>query len=226
MSLNSQCYLCGEPATHPLVLQKTFTAHSSCKAPSSDKMCDRCNTSINGTEKMLWYWNENKNQWSRLWGRSLSRLYQGKTLMSPVITGEHTEKNLTLPIVSSLATRIEIRQWLLDPPEPPFTIAIAESGQKHILPWAQEGYSRDHFPVQFELDSLWISRNQLKDVLSSYETLMTLGFSKTEINSGDYHSDRLMAALLTYEPHEEKVAQHRGSRFLQLVSHVAQHING
>lgn len=224
--MNHLCYLCGKPATYPLALQATFTAHSECKAPSSDKICDRCNASINGNEKMLWYWNDKKNQWSRLWGRSLSRLYQGETLISPVIAGEHTEKNLTLPIVSALATRIELRGWLLNPPEPPFTIVIAESGQKHILPWAKEGHDCDYFPVQFELDSLWIDRSQFKGVLSNYEALMALGFSKTEINSGEYHSDRLMAAILAYEQHEKEIARHRGSRFLQLVSHVAQQVNG
>jgi hypothetical protein len=216
------CYLCGNPATQPLQLAKSFTAHSACKVPASDKMCDRCNAAINGDEKLLWYWNEGKGKWSRLWGRSLSRLYLGNVLAVPALEGQHTEGKLTAPVVTALATRAQMRDWLISPPDPPFTIAIAESGQKHILPWAQEGHDRNYFPVQFELDSLWIDRAQFTAILAAYESLMGLDFSKTEITSGQYHSDRLMKAWGQYESFDEALASWRGSRLLGLVSHVAQ----
>ena len=216
------CYLCGKPATLPLQLKESFTAHSSCKIPTSDKMCDRCNAAINGREKLLWYWNEGKGKWSKLWGRSLSRLYQGDRLICPTIEGDRTEGKNTFPIVKNLPTRAQMRGWLLDPPAAPFTIAIAESGQKHILPWAQRGHDQNYFPVQFELDCLWIDRAQFKVILDAYEFLMVLGFSKTEIDSGQYHSDRLMRAFAEYVETESFVSDWRGSRLLQLISHVAQ----
>lgn len=216
------CYLCGKPATLPLQLKDSFTAHSVCKVPTSDKMCDRCNAAINGAEQRLWYWNDAKGKWSLLWGRSLSRLYQGDRLLAPTIEGEHTEKGKTFPIVSGLPTRAQMRNWLLNPPEPPFTIAIAESGQKHILPWAQEGLDRDYFPVQFELDSVWIDRAEFVDLLGHFESLMALEFSKTEILSREYHSDRLMKALNQFFPLEEQISFYRGTRLLALVNHVAQ----
>ena len=81
-----------------------------------------------------------------MFGRSLSRLYQGDRLLSPTIEGEREG----LQIVKDLATREQIRDWLLNPPDPPFLIAIAQSGQKHILPMAEEAHDRDQFPVQFE----------------------------------------------------------------------------
>ena len=216
------CYLCGKPATLPLQLKDSFTAHSVCKVPTSSMMCDLCNAAINGDEKQLWYWNESKGKWSPIWGRSLSRLYQGEHLLSPTIEGERTEKGKTFPVVSDLSTRAQMRGWLLNPPAPPFTIAIAESGQKHILPWAQEGLDRNYVPVQFELESLWIDRAEFADLLGHFEALMGLEFSKTEILSGEYHSDRLMRAIGQYLPHDDAVARYRGGRLLQLVNHVAQ----
>jgi CRISPR type IV-associated protein Csf1 len=129
-----------------------------------------------------------------------------------------------MSIVRDLPTRADIRGWLLDPPDPPFRIAIAESGQKHILPWAQTGLDRDYYPVQFELDAIWIRRANLADLLGHYESLMALGFSKTEIDSGDYHSDRLMRAIQSnsdWDSHEQAVAAQRGSRLLALVGYVA-----
>lgn len=220
--MSDLCYLCGKPATLPLQLKDSFTAHSVCKVPTSNLMCDRCNAAINGEEKQLWYWNEAKSKWSPLWGRSLSRLYQGDRLLAPTIEGEHTEKGKTFPVVSALPTRAQMREWLINPPDPPFTIAIAESGQKHILPWAQEGLDRNYFPVQFELDSLWVRRAEFTDLLQHFESLMALDFSKTEIVSGEYHSDRLMRGINQYLPHDQVVAPYRRGRLLQLVSHVAQ----
>lgn len=217
----NSCYLCGANGSNPLALPKTFTAHSMAKCPDSKTLCDRCYAAIDGTEKQLWYWNEGKGKWSALWGRSLSRLYQGEKLISPIINGEHTESGKTFPIVSDLPTRAQMRDWILNPPEPPFTIAIAESGQKHILPWAQEGHDRDYFPVQFELDCVWIRRLEFTELLSNYEALMALGFSKTEIDSGDYHSDRLMRAISQYGVHESIVCPYRGSRLLTLASYIA-----
>ena len=184
-------------------------------------MCDRCNTAINGDEKQLWYWNEGKGKWSPLWGRSLSRLYQGDRLVSPTIEGKRTEKGKTFPVVSNLATRAQMREWLVNPPNPPFTIAIAESGQKHILPWAQDGLNCDYFPVQFELDCVWVDRLAFVELLGNFEALMGLEFSKTEILSGEYHSDRMMRNIDRFFPLEESIAPYRGSRILSLASHVA-----
>lgn len=212
------CYLCGKPASKPLELASTFTSHSSCKVPKSDKMCDRCHSTIAGEQKQMWYWNEGKGKWSKLFGRSLSRIYQGETLIAPTVEGDKEG----LPIVKNLLTRADIRSFLVNPPEPPFTLAIAETGQKHILPWAQEAESKTLFPVQFELDTLYLNHADFLKLLNNYEFLMGLGFSKTEIDSGDYRSDRLMKVMGDeFFAREEVIALHRGSRLLQLVSFVA-----
>ena len=192
------CYLCGKPAKNPLELKNSFTGHSMAKCPDSSFLCDRCYAPINGDEKQLWYWNEDKKKWSKLWGRSLTRLYIGDKLKSPTIEGEREG----LRIVANLAKRAEIRVWLINPPSPPFTIAIAESGQKHILPWALESQSREFFPAQFELDTVWVDLRKFRTHLETYESLMQLGFSKTEINSGNYRSDRIMANWGKFEETE------------------------
>ena len=120
-----------------------------------------------------------------------------------------------------VSTRAQMREWLINPPAPPFTICIAESGQKHILPWSLEANSRDHFPVQFELDTLHIYQSTFTHLLTRYEYLMELGFSKTEINSGNYRSDKLAKCINEYASAEAVIAAKRGSRLLELVSYVA-----
>lgn len=222
MEKSANCFLCGRRHGLNLVseyLGEYFTDKSRARIPQSPYVCDFCAWAI---KLRCWYWHEGKQKWSKLFARGWSSLLHGGTLVAPTIEGERTEGRDTFPIVFALPTRAQMRGWLLDPPEPPFTIAIAESGQKHILPWAQEGHSRDYFPVQFELDSLWIDRAQFTNLIGHYEALMAMGFSKTEIDSGKYHSDRLMAAISIYGTHDAAIAPYRGARLLELCSHVAQ----
>lgn len=218
-----KCYLCAKPGSNPLDLSNSFTMHSSAKCPNSKVLCNRCYSTISGDQKQLWYFNPNKDKWSKLWGRSLSRIYQGETLIAPIVDGFHTEGKDTFLVVKNLLTRAEIRKFLLNPPEPPFTIAIAESGQKHIIPWALEAHSKDLFPVQFELDTLYID-SRFKNLLCVYERLLSLEFSKTEIDTGDYRSDRLLKYVgnAEYWDLENQLKYFRGTRMLQLISYVAQ----
>ncbi len=216
----SKCYLCAKPGTNPLELSNTFTMHSSAKCPDSKMMCDRCYSTISGVQKQLWYWNDGKGKWSKLWGRSLSRVYQGDKLIAPIIDGTYTEGKDTFPVVKNLLTRVEIREFLLNPPEPPFTIAIAESGQKHIIPWALEARDKSFFPVLFELDTVYID-HRFREYLQVYEQLLSLGFSKSEIDSGDYRSDRLMKVFDQYWELEEQIATIRGTRLMALLNYVS-----
>jgi len=213
-----KCYLCGKPGNQPLSLKDSFTAHSIAKCPDSKYLCDRCHWVI---PLRCWYFNPNKNAWSKLFSRNWSWLFQGEKLLSPVIEGTRGEGKEELPIVSSLATRAEIRDWLMNPPEPPFTITVAESGQKHLLPFAQEALSRDYFPVLFEMDIVYIS-DSFKSVLGQFEALMGLGFGKTEILTGEYRSETLKSCLEQWDKIESSLAHQRGSRMFELVSHVAQ----
>lgn len=189
-----------------------------------------------GDLQRVWYHNQDENRWVALYLRGIHQLWQGKTLLNPALlpAQEHTQvsasgnkgKPATYPALSHVPKRVEVREWLLDPPEPPFTIAIAESGQKHILFLAQEGYSQDAFPVQFEMDCLQINRKQFAALLAHYEALLLVGFSKTEIDSGGYRADRVIANINIWQAHDPDIDRERSggkpSRLLQLISFVAQ----
>lgn len=214
----NNCYLCASPdATKPLTLKDTFTSHNLARNPTSNYLCDRCAWCI---PLRAFYWNETKKKYSAIFSRNWTWLLNGDNSY-PKFGDTITEGKDTLQVVTELPTRVQIREWLINPPTPPFTICIAESGQKHILPWAQEATNRDYFPIQFELDTLYIHRHSFSDLLSAYESLMALGFSKTEINSGNYRSDRLMKCVDSYGFFEVKIAGKRGDRLLDLVGYVA-----
>lgn len=217
-----KCYFCSAPATHPLSLKSSFTSQNLARLPDSDKICDRCDYWLN---LRCWYFSPHKDKWSKLFSRNWSNLFVKDRLVSPIIEGSHTEGRDTLSIVRNLPTRAEIRSWLIDPPDPPFTICISESGQKHIVMWSQAAYSRECFPVQFEMDSIQIDRKSFTKQLLDYEKLLTI-FSKTEIDKGEYHSDRMIKywqihGYDEWQRLENIIAPLRGGRLLQLISYVA-----
>ena len=212
------CYLCAAPnADRPLALRDTFTSHNAARCPDSKHLCDRCAWCI---PLRAFYWNETKGKYSTIYSRNCSWLLNGNNSF-PKFGNTITEGKDTLQVVTELPTRAQMREWLINPPAPPFTICIAESGQKHILPWALEANSRDYFPAQFELDTLHICRSTFTHLLMQYEYLMELGFSKTEINSGNYRSDRLAKCINEYASSDKVIAAKRGSRLLDLISHLS-----
>lgn len=247
------CYLCAAASCHLAPLKDSFTAHSLARLPSSWQrgakgeclyhLCDRCHKFMLGDTVQCWYFNTEREQsdgtkgaYSKLFARSFSWLWQGDTLLCPTIGApeEHISvsasgkvgKPETFPVVANLPTRAQIRSWLLDPPEPPFTIAINQNGQKHVLYRAQPAQSRDYFPMVFEEDVLYIDRIPFTALVNTYEALLTLGFSKTEVDSGEYRSDRLCKCMEVWSPLENQIVPHRPggkpTRLLQLVNHIAQ----
>lgn len=234
--MSKHCYYCGaEGASCPLQISPTFTAAGMIKNAHSDVMCDRCYGIMFGDIQRVWYHNKDDDRWVKLYLRGIHQIWKEGTLISPRLLPpeEHIQISATgnvgkperHPVLSQVPKRTEVRDWLINPPEPPFTIAIAESGQKHILFLAQTGYDRENFPVQFEMDSLSINRTSFIEILNVYESLLNLNFSKTEIDSGEYRPDRIMTNFESWQLLEQKIVRHRSSgkpsRMLQLISFVA-----
>ncbi|MBW2672560.1 MAG: hypothetical protein JRD89_03975 [Deltaproteobacteria bacterium] len=119
-------------------------------------------------------------------------------------------------------SRPEIRNFLLEPPEPPFVFCIAISGQRWLHFRAQVAYDRDGFPVQFEDTMVCVWRKPLTDWLSVIEQLYAV-FSKEEIRTGRYNQNRIKQfGLAEFQAMEEKIAPHRGTRLFDLAIFVAQ----
>lgn len=247
------CYLCAAPASHLHPLKDGFTAHSYARVPNAWEfgkkgeyryhLCERCHKFMVGDTVQCWYFNRDrenpngsKGAYTKLFARSFSWLWQGDTLLCPTIGApeEHIAVSAsarvgrpeTFAVVTNLPTRAQMREWLLKPPEPPFTIAINQNGQKHVLYRAQAAQSQTFFPVVFEEDVLYIDRCQFTAIVDVYESLLGLGFSKTELDSGEYRSNLLRQHMAAWSPLEQQLAIHRPggkpTRLLQLVNHIAQ----
>lgn len=210
------CYICGSiNADKPLVLKDSFTGHSRCKSPASDKLCQRCYDCIEGKYKQCWYFHPTKQAWSKLWGRNWSWL-----ISEDVKLPQFEEEREGLLVVSNLPTREQMREWLLNPPMPPFTICIADSGQKHTYPFSVEAHSRELFPVLFEETLIYCERTRLTRLFEVYESLMGLGFTKSEIDSGNYRVS-VDIDLSHFLKLEEELGKERGGELFKLVGWAA-----
>ena len=119
-------------------------------------------------------------------------------------------------------SRTEIKDILLNPPEPPFVLCIATSGQKWLHFKGAISYSRDDYPVQLEETRIYVDVAKLKQILVLVEDLYTV-FSKAEILSGQYNQNRIKKyGLKKFQQVEGEAAKYRGQRLFDLAVFVAQ----
>lgn len=138
--------------------------------------------------------------------------------------GQRPLRNYSLLVTDRLIhpSRAEIRNILLNPPDPPFLIAIAVSGQKHLSFKAHIAYSRDNFPVLLEEMLIFVPPEKLKTMLGFIE-LLYLEFSKAEIESGRYNQARIKKfGTARWEEFENIISQYRGGRLFKLAVFAAQ----
>ena len=119
-------------------------------------------------------------------------------------------------------SRAKIRDILLNPPEPPFVLCIATSGQKWLHFKGEVSYSQNNYPIQLEETRVYVDTGQLERILVLVEDLYTV-FSKKEILSGEYSQNRIRKfGLAKFQRIEKQAAKFRGQRLFQLGVFVAQ----
>ena len=65
----------------------------------------------------------------------------------------------------------QIRAFILDPPDPPFVVVLADSGQKQLLFRAPVAHDRDRFPVLLEDQVIDVDRERLVTALEAADKL-------------------------------------------------------
>lgn len=120
-------------------------------------------------------------------------------------------------------SRPEIQKICLSPPEPPFLLTIAVSGQKWLHFKTKINYNNTAFTVAFEDMLTTVIPIQFATMTKYIELLYNGGFTKDEILSGKYNSSRILAYnLIRFMEHEEKIRDYRGSRQFELAVFLTQ----
>jgi len=90
-----------------------------------------------------------------------------------------------------LCNRAEMRDWLINPPEPPFVMVVAVSQKKHLAIKSRVSYSRDIYFCNFEEECVQVNRGMATDIIHTCEALRGIGFTKDEISRGTIRYDKI-----------------------------------
>ncbi len=216
------CYSCGRtPAPHKL--QKTAT--SLIEIASDARLCSACHAARKGGS--YWYWDQSLNEWIQrsaddtIWLISEKQQFPKLAKGDKIRTIKANGKPLSLPTFYDLATVLQLREWLLNPPPLPFLIAINPTGSEHLSIWVKGG-SRNQFPVAFEGDMVLVDRLEFSKLLKIYECLLKLGFTQTEIDNYQYPPEKTGPLINQFINLEPIIYPHRDTPLFRLISFVAQ----
>lgn len=81
------------------------------------------------------------------------------------------------------ADKTHMRTWLREPKRGPWFAAVADSGQKHLIPWSPINHPGASGRVNFEGRVVTIGRWDLVDEMAE---LLTMGATKEEMRTGAY----------------------------------------
>lgn len=134
----SACFYCGNPASHPLKLSSSFMGWSEVSRPDSREICAGCVWALDQKREMVGRVKPQKTQ-SYSW----------------LITSEgqtpYTKANKT-----------DLLSLMLTPPAQPWSLALAASGQKHLLYRTPVNVSPP-YAVQLELETVVYTPIELGD---------------------------------------------------------------
>ena len=201
-----RCYMCAAPTERGAPVRRwmgsTFTDQPRCACPSSDVICEAC-------------------VWACSWVvppgheppppgkkgvnlRLFSHLYDA---------GEYRYANK--------ADKPSIRAFLRAPKRGPWFAAIADSGQKHTVPFAPLNLGA-HGSVLFEEAVVELPDAAGWRVLDDAIDLLTAGATKDEITRGEYRPETWLRCRDRIEAFERDHGALRGGAFFDLVVWLAQ----
>lgn len=83
-----------------------------------------------------------------------------------------------------LYNRAQMRDALINPPEPPFVAIVPVSQKKHLFGKSKISYSRDDFFCNLEEQTVLVNHAKFVDLIGKIEALRGVGVVKTDIEAG------------------------------------------
>lgn len=119
-----------------------------------------------------------------------------------------------------ICNRRQMREYLINPPDPPFVICITLSQKKHLLWYLKTSYSRDNYFVTMEDKTFQVERNKFVEQLELVERLYNVGYSKAQIESGNLTYGKLPMHEIAESI--QKIKEYQKTQMFQLAIYVAQ----
>jgi hypothetical protein len=182
---------------------ESFTDHAEVAVPAASNVCVPCVWALSGKPP------DTFRLYSVIW-RTDRPLSASHPKAVRVASGSHlTAKN----------DLSEVRSILLDPPTDgsPWFCAIADSGQKHVVPFTPTNRGANQWVIRLERDDIHGSPAELGSLLHCCAVLYAAGFNREEILNGRPRAGKLIKAGFEFWRERDRFLNpRRGSALLDL----------
>lgn len=206
-TVNCRCWLCGAPTLFGVPWKRwqgaNFTDQNKCSAPESGHVCPAC----------VWVcsWVQPPGHTPPAEGKKGLNL----RLFTHMFDGRGY-------LYRNKAAKPDILAWLRGPHDGEWFASIADTGQKHTIPWTPinpSGLVPGKGLVYFEQAQLQLGDWGLVDALRA---ILTLGVTKKEVGSGDYSARSWGIVAQEIQGFEGSWARFRGSSWFTLALWLSQ----
>lgn len=133
------------------------------------------------------------------------------------------------PIVAEktlhLCNKRQFRDFLMNPPEPPFVMILPTSQKKHLFAKSKVSYSKENFLCNVEEITIPVNKS-IADVIMAIEALRGIGIKRSDIESGKLPCGILKIASVSESEKILKTIENvRNDQMFILAIEVAQKMN-
>lgn len=202
------CAMCGRHVTESVhvkhtIANKSFTDQYLLARPDSDRTCYACAWCCTGK------------------GMDQIRMWTVVTRIDRVLPPSNPKAIFASDHVH-FTSRADMRlvvETLADPPDGPWLVAVAESGQKHTIPYTKVNHGAGQWRVRMDALDVTATPEQFTHVFGHVLRLREAGFTPAEIEHLDPPIGRLTAATLpVWQHHAAALAPWRGSPLIHLAA--------
>lgn len=184
----SECWLCGADTEKKGwrvkdAIGAAFTDSNIAKSPESDAICQSCAALM---KKEGWILACEKH--------GHDPHFPVKEGKKPFLSNWMFSSHVFSCSTWARPDRKQARNFLLNPPEPPFVITLAAVGKKHVIFRAQINNCKENYFVQLDDESVFVNLKKITALMAEFETAYNLGFSKDSLLTGNYNQAAIMSA--------------------------------
>ena len=202
---DSPCWLCGAPWPRGQLVSKwsgaSFTGQNRVRCPTSTYVCEPC---VQVCSRIAPVPGRPPKPGKKFGGnfRNYSHLYEA----GDYVNASKGEK----PAVLAFLRRTKSGPWFG---------AIADSGQKHVLPWVPVNPGRRGVVL---FDEMLVQVPESFDLVDAMTSLLTAGATKDEIIRGDYRAQTWIRCRVEVSAFEAQHREERGGAWFGLALWLAQ----
>lgn len=186
-----ECWLCGGDTENKGwhfkdIVGSAFTDFNIAKAPHSKTICQSCAALM---KKESWVIACEKH--------GHSPYFPVKDDKKPFLSNWMFSSHVFSTTGWLKPDKAEVRDLLINPPNPPFVFVVASVGKKHVIFRSIVNLAQDVFFVSLDDSVIKVDLTIFRELLKDFELYYSMGFSKDSLMTGQYNQAAIMSVGLS-----------------------------